>query len=50
MVDSMNSTYLAVGSAVVILLLVGLAAVLSRRGRSLNKAYYEKNGKNYSTS
>ncbi len=45
MVDSMNSTYLAVGSAVVILLLVGLAAVLSRRGRSLNKAYYEKKWK-----
>ena len=45
MVDSMNSTYLAVGSAVVILLLVGLAAVLSRRGRSLNKVYYEKKWK-----
>lgn len=36
----MNSTVLAVGAGVLLLLLVAIAGVLSRRGRKMNTAYY----------
>ena len=43
--DMMNSTVLAVGAGIGILLLVIIAAVFSKRGRKLNSAYYEKKWK-----
>ncbi|MBL8122257.1 hypothetical protein JNM87_05940 [Candidatus Saccharibacteria bacterium] len=38
--DAMNSTYIAVGAGALIVALVALAALLSRRGRKLNTEYY----------
>lgn len=38
--EAMNYTYLAVGAGVAIVTLIFVVALLSRRGRSLNKEYY----------
>jgi hypothetical protein len=40
--DLLNSTWLAVGAGVLLVVLVAVAGVLSKRGRKLNNAYYEK--------
>ncbi len=40
--DMMNSTALAVGAGVIIVILVVVAGIFARRGRKLNAAYYEK--------
>jgi hypothetical protein len=40
--SAMDSTYLAVGAGVVLVLLVAIAAILSRRGRTLNTEFYAK--------
>jgi hypothetical protein len=40
--DILNSTWLAVGAGVLLVVLVAVAGVLSKRGRKLNTAYYEK--------
>ncbi len=43
--DLMNSTLLAVSAGVLILLLVGMAGLVARRGRGFNTAYYDKKWK-----
>jgi hypothetical protein len=40
--DMMNSTALAVGAGVIMVILVVVAGIFARRGRKLNAAYYEK--------
>ena len=40
--DMMNSTALAVGAGVTMVVLVVVAGIFARRGRKLNAAYYEK--------
>jgi hypothetical protein len=40
--DMMNSTALAVGAGVIMVVLVVVAGIFARRGRKLNAAYYEK--------
>ncbi len=40
--DLLNSTWLAVGAGILLVVLVAVAGVLSKRGRKLNTAYYEK--------
>lgn len=43
--DLMNSTVLAVGAGVVIVVLVIVASLLAKRGRKLNTAHYEEKWK-----
>ncbi|QQS69594.1 hypothetical protein IPP75_00375 [Candidatus Saccharibacteria bacterium] len=40
--DMMNSTALAVGAGVIMVILVVVSGIFARRGRKLNAAYYEK--------
>ena len=40
--DMMNSTALAVGAGVIMVVLVVVGGIFARRGRKLNAAYYEK--------
>ncbi len=40
--DMMNSTALAVGAGIIMVILVVVSGIFARRGRKLNAAYYEK--------